>query len=54
MAKAKAKKTRAKPKRTLLNRERKSAAEEIYPHLKSALAVAGPVGAMMEKGAKPK
>jgi hypothetical protein len=52
MARAKPKGGRAKPKPTLLNKERKSAAEEFYPHLKSALAIAGPVGLAMSKAIK--
>jgi len=42
-----------KKKPTLLNQQTKpSAATAMYPHLKSALAMAGPVGAVLSAGLK--
>jgi hypothetical protein len=45
---------KAPPLAKLMKGKRKSAAEEIYPHLKSALAMAGPIGtaALANLGAK--
>lgn len=50
-AKPKAKKSKKRPP-TLLNKSRPSAAQAMYPHLKSALALAGPIGMAMARGLK--
>jgi len=50
MPKAKPKSKKRPP--TLLNQKRKSAAQEMYGHLPSALQAAGPLGAVLAKGLK--